>query len=333
MDLLHIPGDTGNGWRIRKFGEFANKVRAVDPLTLEAYYQRHKLSLDDTLYLFWLLSSTYSEITAIVIYEQIPRWKDLTENDIDAYWEQNKPMLKFGSSRRYAKSMNWFPYLLKDFLSFTQKNPSNWFKSMIRGKSPENAYDALYRFLINQKYMGRFSVELFLLNFTYFFKDKIWGIRLQENITFEWSQYSNETSGLLNLFYQDELADEFDLTHKISNETCKFLDKANIALQKYLLKEYGEYDASPLIYMPRICTFRNFCKQNRYVGFHHDRQLEFILNYQKHLGNTPLIKELFEIRKSIFPNSLLGELNGWNGIRPEKKKMFITTGLTGAEEV
>ena len=69
----------------------------------------------------------------------------------------------------------------------------------------------------------------------------------------------------------------------------------------------------------------------RYVGFHHDRQLKFINQYVKQKPDDPIWEQIFEIRKSIFPNELLGELNGWNDIRPERKKMFLTTGNTGAE--
>lgn len=333
MDLLHIPGDTGGGWRIKKFGEFAHKVRAVDPLMLEEYYRRHNLSLDTTLDLFWLLSSTYSEITAIVILNQLKRLKDHTPEDINSYWKEYKPLLKFGSSRRYAKSLDWFPHLIQDWNTFTHKSPSTWFKSFLDNSTPAESYRNLYKFLESRKFMGRFSVELFLLNFTYFRQDKLWNIELSEATTFNWREYSNETSGLLNLFYMDEKADEFDKSHTLDQSTFDFLNKANSVLQTYLKDTYGEYDAQPLIYMPRICTFRNFCKERRYVGFHHDRQLSFIKNYEKHFGVTPLIKEFYDIRKSIYPIKLLGELNGWLAPRSALNHTFLRTGFIGVEEI
>lgn len=333
MDLLHIPGDTGGGWRLKKFGEFAFNVRAVDPLTLEEYHLRHNLGISDTLRLFWLLSATYSEVTAIIIHSDITNsigWDNLSSSYIEQYWRDNKPYLKFGSARRYAKSMDWFPYLMTDFMEFTQSRPEDWIQSHLQD-DPEQSYKSIYQFLVQRKFMGRFSAELFLLNFTYFYMDKIWNINIREPLRFDWSQYSNETSGLLNIFYQDEKANEFDRSHKLSQETISFLNEANEAVRQYLLQTYGEYDAAPLIYMPRICTFRNFCKQRRYAGFHHDRQLGFLLSYQKTRGNSALIQELFDIRKSIFPHYLLGELNGWTGIRTERKKLFVTQGITGAE--
>ena len=333
MDLLHIPGDTGGGWRLKKFGEFAFNVRVVDHLMLEEYYLRHNLDTANTIRLFWLLSATYSEITAIIIYNDITSsigWDKLSPSYIEQYWAANKPQLAFGSARRYAKSMDWFPHLMVDFLEFTQSRPAEWLQSHLQD-DPEQSYDSIYNFLVKRKFMGRFSAELFLQNFTYFYMDKIWNINIREPMKFDWTQYANETSGLLNIFYQDEEANEFDRHHRLSPQLIAFLDKANGAVRQYLLQTYGEYDATPLIYMPRICTFRNFCKQRRYAGFHHDRQLGFLLSYQKARGNSPLIQELFDIRKSIFPHRFLGELNGWTGIRPERKKLFIATGMTGAE--
>lgn len=336
MDLLHIPGDTGGSWRLKKFGEFAHYVRVVDQLTLEEYHRRHQLDLDGMVRLFWLLSSTYSEITAIVMYHDILNnvgWENLSKDWVEEYWKQNKPQLQFGSARKYAKSLDWFPVLMADFLDFTQSQPAIWFQSLTHKNTPEKAYEKLYNFLMKRKFMGRFSTELFLMNFVYFHLDGISDVDIRDGFSFDWREYANETSGLLSIFYQDDLADQFDKTGRLDLETVAFLDRANEVTQRYLLQTYGEYDATPLVYMPRLCTFRNFCKKNRYAGFHHDRQLGFLLKYQQARGNTEVIQELFDIRKSIFPHCLLGELNGWTGIRPERKKLFVLTGNTGAELV
>lgn len=336
MDLLHIPGDTGNGWRIRKFAEYAHKIRAVDPLFMEGYYRRHKLSLDDTLRLFWLLSATYSEITAVVIFNDIKNfvgWNRLTPDIVDRYWWNNRDNLCFGSSRRYARNMNWFPYLLSDFIEFTKGDPAEWFKTFLRKRSPQEAYNNLFQYLVQRKFVGRFGAESFLISFPYFFLDNLWNINLKEHVTYDWRKYANETSGLLNLFYLDELADNFDKTKSLSNETIDFLNNANKALRTYLKQEYGDYDAQPLIYMPKLCSFRNLCKQRRYGGFHHDRQLRFILTYKKRYGESAMIRDMFEIRKEIYPNELLGELHDWTNIRPKLMKQFVNEGLTGAERI
>ena len=171
------------------------------------------------------------------------------------------------------------------------------------------------------------------MNFKFFYQERLLDINIEENVTFNWKKYSNETSGLLNLFYYDEKADEFDKTGQLSEDTIHFLDNSVNILKDIIQERYGAIEAEYLVFMPRICTFRNFCKKNRYAGFHHDRQLGFIKSYEVSYPNYSIWKEIYDIRKSIYPNELLGELHGWTGIRPERKKMFLEKGLTGAEIV
>lgn len=333
-DILHIPGDTGGTWRIEKFLEFQHKATVVDHTLLVGYSKRHKLTPDEIVLLFWLLSSTYSEISAIFLFNDIKShrgWDKVDKEYIDQYWKDNKPRLQFGSARRYAKNMDWFPVLITNFLDMTKYKPYKWLTKLTKGMTPEESYSHLYKVLMGMKFMGRFSVELFLMNFRYFYLEGLLDVNIEENVTFNWREYSNETSGLLNLFYKDESANEFDKSKKITAEDCKFLDEAVHILRDMVYERYGEREALYLMFMPRICVFRNFCKGMRYVGFHHDRQLGFIREYESNYPENDLWEELYEIRFDIFPHELLGELNGWTGIRPEKKKMFLTTGLTGAE--
>lgn len=335
-DRLHIPGDTGGLWRINKFIEFHHKVKAVDPLMLLEYAKRNNMNNDEIVILFWMLASTYSEITAIFLFNDIKQkigWDKITKDIIDEYWVQNKSNLQFGSARRYAKSMDWFPILVHDFLEIVKGEPYGWIKKSISNMNSIEGYQFLYKELLKMKFMGRFSIELFLMNFKFFYQERLLDINIEENVTFNWKKYSNETSGLLNLFYYDEKADEFDKTGQLSEDTIHFLDNSVNILKDIIQERYGTIEAEYLVFMPRICTFRNFCKKNRYAGFHHDRQLGFIKSYEVSYPNYSIWKEIYDIRKSIYPNELLGELHGWIGIRPERKKMFLEKGLTGAEIV
>ena len=87
------------------------------------------------------------------------------------------------------------------------------------------------------------------------------------------------------------------------------------------------------MFIGKICSFRNLFKNARYGGFHHDRQLQVIKEYEKVLPEYEYLwKECYDLRKTMFDKRFLGELNGWNGIRKERKKLWLTTGLTGAEK-
>ncbi len=65
-----------------------------------------------------------------------------------------------------------------------------------------------------------------------------------------------------------------------------------------------------------------FSKNARYAGFHHDRELGVIRQYEQLFTEyQELWNECYQIRKDIFPNRFLGELHGWNGIRSERKNI------------
>lgn len=335
MDILHIPGDTGGNWRLNKFMEFHHKVSVVDHTLLSGYAQRNILTNDELILLFWLHSVVYSEITAIYVFQDIKEkygWENVTPEIMNKYWEESKPILQFGSARRYAKSLNWFPGLIIDFMELTNRNYYDWVLDHV-GSTPEESYDNLWKSVTKIKYTGRFAADLFMQNFAYFYFDGVLDLEVIKPFNQDWRNHDNETSGLLNIFYKDEEANIFDKTGHISDSDCKFLDEALLIVQENLRKSYTEEDSTIIKFLPRVCTFRNFCKGMRYVGFHHDRQLRFINQYIKQKPDDPIWEQIFEIRKSIFPNELLGELNGWNDIRPERKKMFLTTGNTGAEIV
>ena len=74
-----------------------------------------------------------------------------------------------------------------------------------------------------------------------------------------------------------------------------------------------------------LCAYRKFYKATRYNGYYLDRMLEEI-NVMR--GDYPeIISEVLDIRKHKFSPKYLGELGGWNGVRPELKKLYRETGI------
>ena len=84
--------------------------------------------------------------------------------------------------------------------------------------------------------------------------------------------------------------------------------------------------------MGKICSFRNLFKASRYGGFHHDRELGVLREYEKTLPQyEDLWDRVFRLRRAMFDERFLGELHNWNGIRKERKKLWLEKGLTGVE--
>lgn len=331
MDLYHIPGDTGGNWRMRKFVEYQHEVPSIHYRVMGNYVIDWVADLDDAVMMCWYMSVTYNEITCMLL-QELFEWRSLTPKTVREYcqkfWEETKPFLDFGSSRKYAKNMGWFPTLMESFIRTTRRRPYAWLRSLIKG-DPVEDYRRVFKAVSAVPYTGRFAADLFMESILYL--GEYLGIKLTEPSRLDWKKCSNLTSGLLNIFYLDEEANEYDKTGKLP-VTEQFLTKKLELVQREIEREYPEQDNDINLFVGKICSFRNLFKAARYGGFHHDRELGVLREYERLLpGFQYLWDKAFELRRNMFDERFLGELHNWNGIRPERKKLWLRKGLTGVE--
>lgn len=333
MDLYHIPGDIGGHWRLDKFVEYQHEAPSIHYRVLGEYIKQYTANKDKAVMMCWYMSATYNEVTCVLLNE-IFDWVILTPETLKHYceqfWDKYKQVLDFGSSRKYAKNMDWFPELMNQFIKLTKKKPYRWLMSQ-KGTSPEDTYHNIYSSLNNLKFTGRFAVDLFMESVMYL--QGYFGLEIQEPINLDWKKCANLTSGLLNIFYLDEQANEYDkkksLPEGISEE---FLSSKLRVVQNWIYFAYPEQDNSINMFVGKICSFRNLFKSTRYGGFHHDRELGVIHQYEQDFPEyNYLWKRLYALRKDMFDERFLGELHNWNGIRKERKKLWLKKGLTGVE--
>ena len=333
MDLYNIPHDNGVDFRLNKFVEYQHKVPPIGPTTYMAYAKSNKLTPNDCIVLAWYFSMTYCEITSIFMLNTL--FSGITKHEAKNYWKNNKPYLQFVSARRYVKNMDWFIPLLGKFTVATKGYPFEWLSRISQANTPEDSYNQVYRELVSWKYMGRFSVELFTDAIVRMSREGMLKGLSFIGTGFEWKRGSNITSGMLNMFYMDKEADTYDKTTMLSSKSIEALNQNIKIVQREVKKAYPEQDTSISVITPKMCSWRNLFKGSRYGGYHHDRQLEQLIGYEKSYYNDEnalyLFQELYELRKTIFDPVLLGELGGWTGIRKERKKLWITEGVTGVE--
>lgn len=322
-DLYHIPGDYGKDYRLKKFVEYQHEVPSIHYRFLGEYIKRHNMTRDETVDMCYLMSVTYNELTCIVLFEML---KEYTPDEI---WEKYKMDLSFGSSRKYAKNNDQFVQLIEDWKRETKNTPYEWLLSQIL-TSEEQTCINIQRAIQNVNNVGRFAADLFIEMLVYM-KDYL-NIHLKEPAKIDWKNCANLTSGIFNIFYEDEKANEFDKTKKVSQGEIKYLTTKLKIIQKEIQKTYPEQDSEISMFIGKICSFRNLFKNARYGGFHHDRQLGVLKEYEKAFPQyKQLWEECYQIRADIFPDRFLGEKHGWDGIRKERKKIWLTTGKTGVE--
>ena len=313
--------------RLDKFVDYQHFAPAIDPITYVAFAKDYGLDKDACVMLAWYHSLTYCEITAAYLFMHY----DEVFYDPQSFWDANKPKLIFGSARRYVKNMGWFVPLMWTFRTDVGlDSPYKWLEAMAGKGSPRQKFKSIEKYLGNWKYMGRFSIDLFLEAIVSMYDAGLLDIKL-EPAGYDWKKSSNLTSGLMNIFNLDREANMFDKTGVIAVRVSELDDMLDVVIEAVETK-YPEQQGNLMSSVNKICSFRNLFKGARYGGYHHDRQLGNLLHYQK---AYPEEKELwdyfFRFRKQTFPAHMLGELKDWTGIRPARKKLWKEKGLTGVE--
>ena len=322
-DLYNIPHDDGKTYRLRKFVEYQHEVPSIHYRFLGEVIKKRNTPKDEAVVLAWILSLTYNEITALLISEMAQR------KSLEQIWSEEKPKLQFGSAKKYTKNRDEFVPLMLDFRTLTQCTYYRWLLSCQRA-SGEETYKTIQKQLRTLNACGRFTSDIFLETSTYL-KD-YFGLRINEPAAIDWKNCANLTSGIFNIFYEDEKANQYDKKKDLTNKDIQFLTEKLVVIQNAIKNTYPEQDAEISMFIGKICSFRNLFKNARYGGFHHDRQLGVIKKYEEDYPEYKYLwEECYNTRKRIFPNHLLGELNGWDGIRKERKKLWLTTGMTGVE--
>ena len=326
VDLYNIPNDNHDDFRLKKFVEYQHAVPEIHFRFLGEYIKAHKLSFDDVILICWLLSVTYNEITVLFLMDFIKN----KITDYGQFWIEYKDRLNFGSAKKYNKNNDLFPILMQDFNKETNGKYWEWVEKFIT-KDSVQTYKNIHNGVEKINNVGRFSADLFLETIVYL-KDYL-GMNVSEPFELDWKHCANLTSGIYNIFYEDEKANEYDKTGFIEAGAEKFLTEKLKVIQEKIGETYPEQDNEVVMFIGKICSFRNLFKNARYAGFHHDRELGVIRQYEQLFTEyQELWNECYQIRKDIFPNRFLGELHGWNGIRSERKKYWLKYGLTCAEE-
>ena len=322
-DLYHIPNDDGKTYRLKKFVEYQHEVPATHYRFVAKYCLDNKLSKDDIVEASFVTAMTYSEVTTVFILELLSKY------NYEQIWQNFGENLNFGSARKHMKLKNRFSVCASDWLYLKGDQPYAFVKSL-ESTDACKTYKNIQKAIQSIPEIGRFSSDLFLELLVYL-KENL-SLNIKQPLSIDWHDGSNLTSGIYNIFYEDEKAEEYEKTKAVSHEETLYLTAKLKQIQQAIKSTYPEQDCQITMFLDKVCSFRNLFKNARYGGFHHDRQLAVIKQYQNIFPQYDYLWQYcYEVRKAIYPHKLLGELNGWDGIRKERKKLWTTQGLTGVE--
>lgn len=312
---MNTPNDTGNMWRLDRYVEYYNIRHSQndgDVHNLGIICQ--DADLDTKAWMAFLYSTCYSVATTCFLFTHFPSIEYATESRLRQFWAEYKSKLIFQSDRRYVKNMDKFCDIVMSY------------KEKVAGRRQFEICEelgwnqtAIYKWFTSVYYCGRFSAMLFM--------EAVYGLMgkpLTQESYLDWNSCKTCSQGLLTISYQDDLVAEVEHRDFTPQE---------IECLKTTLEYVMRYTQSHLDYpinfsriIGYLCSYFKLYKQTRYLEYYTDRRLEELLHYKKVFPESPLWDYLFEIRYKNVPHSILGELNGWSGIRKEKCKEFVTYG-------
>jgi hypothetical protein len=330
--MANIPNDLGGDWRIDKFVDYQHFVPPIYQSTLTQYAIDNQLNDRDCTVLSWYMSVTYSEISAIWMHQVLP----ISElHKADDWFEKHKDIMIFGSSKKYNRYKGRFNYLMKQFLDVYGTEPEKKLYEVIGTGTEKEMYDRALKQNLAIKECGRFSAELFNECCLFLSEAGFMNAKMSSPNSVDWDKGANLTSCMFNLLRRDDLADGYDKLGKLTDEMKTYIPLFNselIRIRDKIWTKYPERQVDIPLFTPKLCSFRNLFKCTRYAPFHADRQLEHIRKYEEWYPELSHIWDgLFDIRSKTMPVHFLGEKNNWNGIRKERKYLWVNRGLTGVE--
>lgn len=331
---MNIPNDDWVNYRVDKFIEYQHKVPPIHQAVLLEYARIRNISKSEAIIICWIMANTYSELTTMLIFEEIDFSWNFSEQ-FKSFWEKNSNRVQFWSAKKYIK-MDWrIVWIVDWFFKNYWNDPFLNIKNIIwYEENWENSYYKIESYNKKCNNFWRFSSDLFLEIFILFQKWWILDTNVKEPNKFDWKDCANLTSWTFNLMYEDWLADDYD-SWKLTNEDLKkwepILTEKIFSIKKQIENKYWKQVDIPL-FITKICSFRNLFKNSRYWWYHHDRQLENLIKYNKEWGEKKsLWKEILWIRRKVFDKKLLWEMWWWWWIRKERKKLWTTKWLTWVE--
>jgi len=172
--------------------------------------------------------------------------------------------------------------------------------------SNEKAYDALWESASKIRYMGRYIiirlVELF---------HRQCGV--QAHLFDIRTIGGTSPKRALCLLFPDESE---VLLGKETTEHAKLIDHlARKAIMKFRMPPYRVENMSHYVFAAMLCEYRVAVEDGRqYPGRTQDQELNYARKVKDFWGGTPL--RMWEARKQLFPPVCLGEIGGWDGVRP-----------------
>lgn len=303
-----IPGDClklrrQTFWELMTPDEDTGYMDGEDYGLLKPYVEDKEPNLETKLWLAFLYGLSYSVTTTIRFAEEFGNISDTSFKKLKSFWEHNKNTLHFAPDKRYLKNNDQVVPAIMTMKDHVNGDLKKYLIPLLK-TGFDNTYKQITK---NWRFFGPEGAYLFF--------DVIYGILPEwysEPEVLDWRNSGKTVvEGMAHFLGEDEV---------ISSNEHNYV-RYNKAVDKIVTKT----KAPKIVVESNLCFFRKLFKGSRYLGYYADRQLEECYKTAELLKHRYNIN-IWDYRERTVPEQFRGEINGWQGIRKERCKIFLTTG-------
>lgn len=275
---------------------------------------RFELNTEQRYWLAWLYSLSYCAPTAFYMLNEFPDYENVDERRLERWWLNNKVRCLFQTDRAKVKNFNKIVPMFKSYRDLCGGSQEATYLEQL-GNSPDISYDQTYAHFSKLYYFGRFSLFL-LLEAVH----ELTGLPI-EPTGLDLPNAESCRNGLCYALGADNLVDRTP-----TQDQYLILTDCLRTILSDLRRDYPGLKHTYWNVETSLCAFKKLFKEKRYLGYYIDRMQSEMTTMQESVNAGVDWSVLWDFRREYFPHEFLGELNGWNGIRPKRAKLVTKTG-------
>jgi hypothetical protein len=222
----------------------------------------------------------------------------------------------FQTDRKWVKLRNEFVPMWKDYMERTGGAQWHYYNTFCLG-APEDNFRAVLKEIKTMYFVKRYAASLL-----YELLADITPLAIAPYDGYLDLREARTVRQGLQLILGEDLGAE---QKTAPSQSLPRLQEALTGIMRECVAENKDFKDSWWDVESSLCRFRNMMHGERYWGFYTDRAQEDLLWYEReHPEHDWSIG--WEARAHVIHPSLLGELNGWKGIRKERYKYLPQTG-------
>lgn len=301
------------------------RMDEVDPAkpALQYIAKALDLTIEQRFWLAWLYGSCYCVATAFYMLTRFPTLESALSVDIDKWWREHRETVLFESDRRWVRSRNQFPDMVRSYAAFCCGEQYAAFSRLLK-QGPQESYNAVFSACSSRLYQfGRFSL------FTY--------LEALYNLTglpiaptgLDLRHALSSLNGLCYLLGKDQWVHRQSAAQRLKPGQYEWLQRKLAELYAILVRDHPAIPTTYWNLETSLCAYKKLFFCTRYVGYYIDRQMVEIRKMQSAAPKAADWDLLWQFRREHFHPGVLGEIGGWGGIRHEKLHHFMDTGELG----